>query len=612
MANDSMSSSRPTKVIVIGAGWSGLVAAKTYLQFVSSPNNPNSHQIDITILDNSPNTGGVWSTPRLYPGLLAHSPNGLYEYSDFSMVDAEHPDYDLIPGPQVQTYLEAYAKHFNVYDKIRFGVTVKHVHRRPNAEAETRWDVETSTGETLTCDKLIVASGLYSKPHLPDVAFSSVYQGISIHSKFLGQMHEQIARDSKIKDIIVVGGCKSAIEAINVFLDASPSKRIHWVVRPSDHGVPIAALNPHFRPNLIAMSNTRLFSIFSPSAFVTSGFWYSFLQSGQWLLGTLILYLFWFLMTFVVKIQVGYGRSRNGKLIEPEGSTFFPYVSYISVMVKDCNFLKVLHADDPERLEVRRAKPLELRNDSMLVQEKVDMGWQGWYMRKTEIKADAIIWCTGWQPSLEFFDDKEKVRLGLPHPVSEVDMHMEKQWAKATRESAAEMENRFPYLMSFAQKRKNTPSPTQPITTPFRLYNQIIPVTCLGSSNTPPDKSIVFTSFTTSSQTAILSELGALYAITWLEDLFPPNKVPNQSTAIKIISEIQSWRSLRYGPRGTRDPEIIMEIQGYFDKLCKDLGLQPDRKRRQGKGLFREWLEPYRASDYKDMIEEFLRGHITS
>lgn len=73
---------KSVKVIVIGAGWSGLVAAKTYLQISKSLNRP----IDLTVLDDSTNPGGVWSSQRLYPGLVANSPNGLYEYSDLSMV----------------------------------------------------------------------------------------------------------------------------------------------------------------------------------------------------------------------------------------------------------------------------------------------------------------------------------------------------------------------------------------------------------------------------------------------------------------------------------------------------------------------------------------------
>jgi dimethylaniline monooxygenase (N-oxide forming) len=88
----------PPRVIVIGAGWSGLAAAKTYSQI-----NP---VIDLTILDDDSTVGGVWSTARLYPGLIANSPNGLYEFSDLTMVTESQPALKPVPGKQVQAYLQ--------------------------------------------------------------------------------------------------------------------------------------------------------------------------------------------------------------------------------------------------------------------------------------------------------------------------------------------------------------------------------------------------------------------------------------------------------------------------------------------------------------------------
>jgi hypothetical protein len=73
----------PIRIIVIGAGWAGLVAAKTYLQVAKSLN----RRVELIVLDEGRSPGGVWSEERIYPGLVAETPNGFFEYSDFSMVD---------------------------------------------------------------------------------------------------------------------------------------------------------------------------------------------------------------------------------------------------------------------------------------------------------------------------------------------------------------------------------------------------------------------------------------------------------------------------------------------------------------------------------------------
>ena len=219
-----------TKVIVIGAGWSGLVAAKTYLETCGLL----GRSVDLTILDDGSDPGGVWSSRRLYPGLIANSPVGLYEYSHMSMVDEKHPWYQLLPGGVVQSYLEAYAHKFDVYSKIRFETRVTKARRR--AGTNSGWIVETNRGEVLECDKLLVACGLYNKPRIPSVP-RLTYTGIAIHHKELGTRNAALRADPSIKNIVVVGGCKSAVEACNVFLPAlNPNKkhRVSWIVRPSD------------------------------------------------------------------------------------------------------------------------------------------------------------------------------------------------------------------------------------------------------------------------------------------------------------------------------------------------------------------------------------------
>ncbi len=59
--------------------------------------------------------------------------------------------------------------------------------------------------------------------------------------------------------------------------------------------------------------------------------------------------------------------------------------------------------------------------------------------------------------------------------------------------------------------------------------------------------------------------------------------------------------------------------QSFFDVLCRDLGIEKWRNRKGAKWwqkpqrLAEEWLVPYRAKDYKGLVNEFLenKGLIT-
>src|SRR2546430_10296134 len=55
-----------------------------------------------------------------------------------------------------------------------------------------------------------------------------------IHTKSLGQEHCRLTGE-KVDDVVIVGGCKSAIEAANIFLAAG--KRVNWVIRSEERRV---------------------------------------------------------------------------------------------------------------------------------------------------------------------------------------------------------------------------------------------------------------------------------------------------------------------------------------------------------------------------------------
>jgi dimethylaniline monooxygenase (N-oxide forming) len=133
------------RIAVIGAGPSGLVAAKEALEGGFNP----------TVFEASDDLGGQWYATAahsgVWPGMHANTSRAMTAFSDFP-APASHP---LHPAAeQIHAYLRAYAEHFHLVERIRFGTPARRV--------APAWEVD---GERF--DAVVVASGRFCKPFLP-------------------------------------------------------------------------------------------------------------------------------------------------------------------------------------------------------------------------------------------------------------------------------------------------------------------------------------------------------------------------------------------------------------------------------------------------------------
>ena len=53
------------------------------------------------------------------------------------------------------------------------------------------------------------------------------------------------------------------------------------------------------------------------------------------------------------------------------------------------------------------------------------------------------------------------------------------------------------------------------------------------------------------------------------------------------VAKVNAWMARRYGPRGAKDPEIILEVKSFLDVLMRDMGLKVERKRGGILGILR-------------------------
>ncbi|KAG5928949.1 hypothetical protein E4U42_007581, partial [Claviceps africana] len=192
-------------LIVVGAGWFGLAAAKTYLQL-----HPRQ---SVLVLDEDASCGGTWSRGRVYPGLRSNNLVGSYEYPDFPMSEAVYGvrDGEHIPGEVVHRYLTDFAAAHGVLERTRFGVRVEaveavgedgwRVHVEPagtargGTEEETKEETKEGTwpgrcGAVLRTRRLIMATGLTSQPNMPRFAGQETFTAPVFHAKDLGRQGE--------------------------------------------------------------------------------------------------------------------------------------------------------------------------------------------------------------------------------------------------------------------------------------------------------------------------------------------------------------------------------------------------------------------------------------
>jgi cation diffusion facilitator CzcD-associated flavoprotein CzcO len=204
------------KVCIIGAGSSGLAAAKTFAE----------RGIPFDCLERENDIGGLWNettgTGVVYDTTYLVSSRKYTGFEDYPMPE-EYPTYPS--HREALAYLRDYAQNFGILDRIQFNTTVERVERTNEG-----WLVHIA-GKTRPrlYRALVIATGHHDIPRLPKIP--GKFTGEIIHSRDYRSVKQLID-----KRVVVVGAGNSACDIV---VDAtSVARAVYQSMRRGTYFVP--------------------------------------------------------------------------------------------------------------------------------------------------------------------------------------------------------------------------------------------------------------------------------------------------------------------------------------------------------------------------------------
>ncbi|KAH9216252.1 hypothetical protein DL95DRAFT_424642 [Leptodontidium sp. 2 PMI_412] len=512
MGSKTISATDPTRVVIIGTGWTGLAAAKTYLQI--------RPDISLTVIDEDSSVGGVWSASRVYPGLIADSCAAIFDYSDFEMnVELGLDKWGDLSAAKVHEYLEIYVDKFDLRSRCKLNTKCTRIGRSKSSVNQKTWTIDFETRYT--------TQGTV-KGSLHDI-HSPTFEGPVIHSKDIGTRHVQLT-SKETNRVTVVGGNKSAVDTVSLCVMAG--KEVDWVIRKEGYG-PGALLEARtLGIHAGAFKNMRASAVMFPNIFATSGFWYWFFHSGKSKLGTWILN--WLLGQISDSAMKEYERNENTMMISPDMKDLFWSNSGISVF-HDNAFLDMVA--DGNLIHIHRASVSKLSKEHAHLSDG------------QILPCDAAVFATGWKMNQAgIFDPDLLPNLGLPIPTEHQRPHDARHWNELDEISESYVRKLFPKLVHpppevVRYDKKHSRSAT---TTPFRLFRNIVPPNLAARG----DQSLIILGLLINTNVPTYAEVSSLWGVAYLENLpFCPattKTLTDVSEMEKDISLLQAYGNLRY------------------------------------------------------------------
>lgn len=208
---------RDVRVVVVGAGFSGLGAAIRLRE---------AGFRDVLVLEKARQLGGTWRE-NTYPGCACDVPSTLYSYS-FTPDTAWSR---LFAGQEeIRAYLAATAERYGLAEVLRCGVEV---HEARWDAAVGRWLLETNDG-SYSAAVLVMATGPWHVPRPLDVPGLDGFAGPVLHT---ARWDDGV--DLSGKRVTVVGSGASAVQVVPAITDRAAAVHLfqrtaQWVLPKPD------------------------------------------------------------------------------------------------------------------------------------------------------------------------------------------------------------------------------------------------------------------------------------------------------------------------------------------------------------------------------------------
>ncbi len=203
------------RVVIIGAGPGGIVAAKRLLE---------EGFTDLEVLEASDGVGGTWNLNR-YPGCECDVMSVMYSFSFEFKCDWSKP---YGRQPEIRAYMRDVADKYGVTPRCSFDDAVTSI---AWDDAASLWHLTTASGRHTTANAVISAVGMLNEPVLPDIAGLDSFAGPIFHSaRWDDTVELEGAR------VAVIGSAASAVQLVPEILPITD--RLHLFQRTANWVLP--------------------------------------------------------------------------------------------------------------------------------------------------------------------------------------------------------------------------------------------------------------------------------------------------------------------------------------------------------------------------------------
>ncbi|KAF2148109.1 putative FAD-containing monooxygenase [Myriangium duriaei CBS 260.36] len=231
--NGSKASDPRLKVIIVGAGVSGILMAYKLKTFLPQ-------RVVITVLEKNSDLGGTWFENR-YPGCACDVPSHLYQFSF-----KPNPEWSqfFATSQEIQRYLKDVTQEFDLEKYIEYNTTVQ---RAEWDERDSIWRITVDGSRTLEADIFVNATGILNNPQIPQIPGLSSFQGPVLHTANWDDSVELTG-----KRVAMIGAAASAIQVLPKIQKICKHVDVHirtpsWITTPV--GIEdLSDLNPVYTP----------------------------------------------------------------------------------------------------------------------------------------------------------------------------------------------------------------------------------------------------------------------------------------------------------------------------------------------------------------------------